>query len=70
MSFRGVDYYSIEDLLSDEEKMTRNMVREFLEKEIEPLVVNAFHKEEPLNMRELAPKLGGMGIIGSIFPKE
>jgi len=70
MSFRGVDYYNIEDLLSDEEKMTRNAVREFLEKEIEPLVVNAFHKEEPLHMRELAPKLGAMGIIGSIFPKE
>jgi len=70
MSFRGVDYYNIEDLLSDEEKMTRNMVREFLAKEIEPLVVNAFHNEEPLNMRELAPKLGGMDMIGSIFPKE
>lgn len=70
MSFKGVDYYGIEDLLSDEEKMTRNMVREFLEKEIEPLVVSAFHKEEPLNMRELAPKLGAMDIIGPIFPKE
>ncbi len=70
MGFKGVDYYNIDELLSDEEKMTRNAVREFLEKEIEPLVVSAFHKEEPLNMRELAPKLGEMGIIGSIFPKE
>jgi glutaryl-CoA dehydrogenase len=70
MAFKGVDYYNIDALLSDEEKMTRNTVREFLEKEVEPLVVKAFHKEEPLNMRDLAPKLGEMGIIGSIFPKE
>lgn len=70
MGFRGVDYYNIDALLSDEEKMTRNMVREFLEKEVEPLVVEAFHKEEPLNMREIAPRLGEMGIIGSIFPRE
>lgn len=70
MAFKGVDYYNIDALLSDEEKMTRNTVRGFLEKEIEPLVVTAFHKEEPLNMRELAPKLGAMGIIGSIYPKE
>ena len=41
MSFQGVDYYDIDGLLSDEEKMTRNVVREFLEKEIEPLIVNA-----------------------------
>lgn len=70
MAFKGVDYYNIDALLSDEEKMTRNTVREFLEREVEPLVVSAFQKEEPLNMRELAPKLGSMGLIGSIFPRE
>lgn len=70
MKFEGVDYYNIDELLSDEEKMTKNMVRDFLEKEIEPLVVNAFHQEEPLNMRELAPRMGELGIIGAVIPKE
>ncbi len=70
MKFEGVDYYNVDELLSDEEKMTRNMVRDFLEKEIEPLVVSAFHQEEPLNMRELAPKMGELGIIGAVIPKE
>jgi len=70
MNFKGVDYYDIDELLSDEEKMTRNTVREFLEKEVEPLVLGAFHREEPLNMRELAPKMGKLGIIGSLIPKE
>ena len=57
MKFSGVDYYGIDELLSDEEKMTRNAVRDFLEKEVEPLVADAFHQEEPLNMRQLAPRL-------------
>ena len=70
MKFEGVDYYNIDELLSDEEKMTRNMVRDFLEKEIEPLVVSAFHQEEPLNTRELAPRMGELGIIGPVVPKE
>ncbi len=70
MKFEGVDYYNVDELLSDEEKMTRNMVRDFLEKEIEPLVVSAFHQEEPLNTRELAPKMGELGIIGPVITKE
>ncbi len=54
MSFKGVDYYNIDELLSDEEKILRASVRRFLEKEVEPLVVDAFDKEEPIDMRELA----------------
>ncbi len=52
MKFKGVDYYNIDELLTIEEKMARNMVREFLEREIEPLVTEAFHKEKPFNTRE------------------
>ena len=70
MSFGGVDYFNIDELLSDEEKMTREMVRDYMENEIKPLVVNAFHREEPLDMRKLAPKMGELGIIGSFIPKE
>jgi len=70
MQFKGVDYYDIDGLLSDDEKMTRNAVRDFLEKEIMPLVVDAFHKEEPLNMEELAPKMGELGMIGAFIPEE
>lgn len=70
MSFQGVDYYDIDGLLSDDEKMTRNTVRRFLEKEIEPLIVDAFHREEPLNMRELAPRMGQLGLIGAFIPEE
>ena len=70
MNFKGVDYYNIDDLLSDDEKMIRTMVREFMEKEVEPLIADAFHREEPPDMRELAPRMGELGLIGACMPKE
>jgi glutaryl-CoA dehydrogenase len=70
MKFKGVDYYQIDELLSEEEKMTRNLAREFLENEFEPLVADAFHKEEPLDMQKLAPKMGELGLIGPFVPRE
>ena len=70
MKFQGVDYYQIDELLSEDEKMTRNLIREFLEKELEPLVVDAFHEEKPLDMRALAPKMGELGMIGACLPEE
>jgi glutaryl-CoA dehydrogenase len=70
MKFQGVDYYQIDALLSEEEKMTRTLVREFLENEIEPLVPDAFHEEKPLGMKVLAPKLGELGMIGTLLPEE
>ena len=57
-------------MLSEDEKMTRNLVREFLEKELEPLVVDAFHEEKPLDMRALAPKMGELGMIGACLPEK
>ena len=70
MSFKGVDYYNIDELLTDEEKMLRQSVRKLLEDECESRIVGAFDKEEPINMRELAPKFGKLGLIGSFIPAE
>jgi len=70
MGFKGVDYYSIDELFTDEEKLFRSSVREYLEREVEPLVANAFNEERPLNMHELAPKMGGLGMVGIFIPEE
>jgi len=70
MTFKGVDYYRIDDLLSDEEKMTRGFVREFLEQEVEPFIIDAFNQEKPLDMRKLAPRMGKLGLIGAFLPPE
>lgn len=68
--FRGVDFYGIDELLTDEERLVRNSVREFLEKEVEPLVADAWHEEKPLNFRELGKKFGDMGMLGAFIPEE
>lgn len=68
--FQGVDYYNIDDLLTEEEKMTRKLIRDFCEKEIKPLIVTAVHEEKPLEVRELAPKMGKLGMIGAFLPQE
>ena len=68
--FRGVDFYAIDELLSEEERLVRKSVREFLEKEIAPLVAEAWHNEEPLNFREIGKKFGELGMLGPFIPEE
>ena len=70
MKFQGVDYYQIDELLSEEEKMTRTLVRKFLESEVEALVADAFHKEKPLDLDKIAPRMGELGMIGAFLPEE
>src|SRR5437867_3807466 len=61
--FRGVDYYAIEDLLSEEERMVRDAVRDWVEAEFLP-VVTEHHRAGTFPM-ELVPKLGEMGVFGA-----
>ncbi|MEM1578345.1 MAG: acyl-CoA dehydrogenase [Archaeoglobaceae archaeon] len=68
--FRGVDFYNIDELLTEEERLIRNSVREFLEKEIEPVIAEAWHKEEPVNFREIGRKFGELGMLGTFIPEE
>ncbi len=68
--FRGVDFYNIDELLTEEERLVRSSVREFLEKEIAPLIADAWHKEEPVNFREVGKKFGELGMLGAFIPEE
>lgn len=70
MAFKWLDYYDLDELFSEEEKMTRNVVREFMEQEIKPHIVDAFHQEKPLDVKEVALKMARLGIIGAFIPRE
>src|SRR5438874_7146935 len=61
--FRGVDYYEIEDLLSEEERMVRDAVRDWVETEFLP-VVTEHHRAGTFPV-ELIPKLGELGVFGA-----
>ncbi len=68
--FRGIDFYNIDELLTDEERLVRSSVREFLEKEIAPLIADAWHEEKPLDFHDVGKKFGQLGMLGAFIPEE
>src|SRR5499425_3517488 len=61
--FRGVDYYAIESLLSEEERMIRDAVRDWGEAEFLPLITD--HHRAGTFPVELISKLGELGVFGA-----
>jgi glutaryl-CoA dehydrogenase len=61
--FRGVDYYAIEPLLAEDERMVRDAVRDWVEAEFLP-VVTEHHRAGTFPI-ELAAKLGELGVFGA-----
>ena len=66
--FKGVDYFDIESLLSEEEILVRNSVREFVEEEIIPIIEENYSSNRfPI---EIIPELSKMGLLGVTFPQK
>src|SRR5690606_7466051 len=63
----NTDYYQIDDLLSEEQKLIRQSVREFVDSEIKPIIDAAAqcHEEIPYLMK----KLGSIGALGPYIPE-
>ncbi|MBI3457620.1 MAG: acyl-CoA dehydrogenase family protein [Candidatus Rokubacteria bacterium] len=61
--FRGVDYYAIEALLSEEERMVRDAVRDWVEAEFLPVI--AEHHRAGTFPMALVPQLGELGVFGA-----
>jgi glutaryl-CoA dehydrogenase len=57
------DYYELETLLSDEERMTRDSVRAFVERECLPVLEECHSREE--FPRHLIPRMGALGLFGA-----
>ena len=65
-----LDLYQTEELIPESSRILRNSVRGFLEKEVRPGILEAFHTETPPDMRALAPKMGALGMLGAFIPEE
>ena len=63
MTAGEVDYYGIEELLTEEERITRASVRSFVEREAMPLI-EACHAREEFP-RALIPRMGELGMFGA-----
>jgi glutaryl-CoA dehydrogenase len=62
-TFRGVDYYGIEDELSEEQRMVRDAVRDWVEAKFLPVV--ASHHRDGTFPLEVRRDLGEMGVFGA-----
>jgi len=66
--FTGVDYFDVDSLLSEEERMIRDTVREWVEDALLPVIQEAYiERRFP---RELVPQMAELGIFGANLPEE
>ncbi len=62
MAFRELDYFSVDELYSEEERMARDSVRDFVEAEIMPIIGK--HFVAGTFPTELTPTFGKLGLFG------
>lgn len=62
------DYFQIDELLTEEHIMVRQMVRDFVDKEIIPIIDDHAHKHTPIP--NLMKSLGSIGALGPYIPEE
>ena len=61
--FQGLDFYNISDLLSDEERMARDAVRDFVSKEVIPVIEH--HDRAGTFPKQLIPTIAELGLLGA-----
>ena len=66
--FVGVDYYQIEDLLTPEEILVRDSVRQFVDENVLPIIED--HYQDGTFPMGLVPKLGELGVFGMTLPQK
>ncbi len=67
-SFQGIDYYDIDSLLSEEERMVRDTVREWVDDNLLPIIEDAYiNRTFP---KQLIPQMAELGIFGANLPEE
>ena len=64
----SLDYYSIEELLTEEEKLVRNSIRDFVSSEVMPVIEK--HYREGTFPKHLIPKLAELGVLGITLPEK
>jgi len=66
--FQGIDYYDVDSLLSEEERMVRDTVREWVDDVLMPIIGDAYiERKFP---KQIIPQLGELGVFGGNLPEE
>lgn len=66
--FQGVDFYQIDDLLADSERKIRDVVRDWVSKQVVPIMGE--HFENATFPMHLIPEMAGLGAFGATLPEE
>lgn len=67
-SFQGIDYYDLDSLLSEEERMVRDTVRAWVDDNLMPVIEEAYiGRTFP---KALIPQMGELGMLGANLPEE
>ena len=67
-AYRGVDYYALDELFSEDERMVRDTTRDFVSEHVMPIIGDACDKAE--FPRHLIPMIGELGLLGPTIPEE
>ena len=68
MELKGLDYLGISNQFSDEELMVQNSVRDFVDKEVLPII--EAHHESATFPKDLIKKFGEQGYLGCNLPEK
>ena len=68
MSYKALDFFNADELLSEEELIIRDTARKFVDKEVLPIIPH--HWEAGTFPTELIPKLAELGFLGPFIPQE
>jgi glutaryl-CoA dehydrogenase len=63
MSFTGVDFYNLDPLLSEEERLARDTIRSFVSDRVLPIIEK--HNREGTFPLHLVPQLAELGVLGA-----
>ncbi len=66
--YKAVDYYDMDSLLTEEERMIRDSIRRFVTNEVLPVIGEYYENGE--FPRHLVPKLGELGVLGVKLPEK
>lgn len=67
-SFKGVDFVDVDSLLSEEEKLVRQTIREFVNEQVIPIIADCY--EDGRFPAHLILPLGELGVYGANLPEE
>jgi glutaryl-CoA dehydrogenase len=66
--FQGLDYYELDSLLSEDERMVRDTVRDWVDGSLLPIIEEAYiERRFP---KELIPEMAELGIYGANLPEK